>query len=120
MQLSEEKIELLKKTLPKLYGFVVNVTSLLEGDLSYIKTLSKDEIEKPEIDLKLRNIQDRANNILDRLKKTIRECKTSLELSSTNSLVDVLLSKEVNESLTFNEKFIASAIATAISKIKED
>ena len=128
MQLSKEKIELLKKALPELYEFVLNVTSLLEGDLAYIKKLSKDEIEKLEsndpsslnVDLKLAAMQSRANAMLDKLKQSVKDCKSALELSSATPLSDILLSKEFNENLTFNEKFIASAVATAISKIKYD
>ena len=128
MQLSKEKIELLKKKLPELYDFVLNVTSLLESDLSYVKNISKDEIEKLDTkdpsslntDLKLAAIQNRANAMLDKLKQSISDCKSSLGLGSKASLVDILLSKEFNENLTFDEKFISSAVATAISKVKYD
>ena len=126
MKLSEEKIGLLKKTLPELYKFVINTTSLLEGDLKYLKSISKNEIEdldnknpsSKKIELKLEGIQERANALLDKLKRSIEDCKSSLGLHPEASLSEFLLSKEVNENLSFNEKFIASAVATAISKIK--
>ena len=126
MKLSEDKIDLLKKALPELYALVLNMTSLLEGDLKYLKSISKSEIEdldnknpsSKEIELKLDVIQNRANALLDKLKKSIENCKLSLGLGSKDSLPDFLLSKEVSENLSFNEKFIASAVATAITKIK--
>ncbi len=126
MELSKEKIELLKKALPELYELIINITSLLEEDLKYVKNISKDEIDKInnkdpdllDVDLKLAHIQKRANVIRAKLKKSIKNCETSLEIKSNASLTDVLSSKEVCENLSFNEKFIASAVATAISKIK--
>ena len=126
MKLSEDKIDLLKKALPELYALVLNMTSLLEGDLKYLKSLSKSEIEdldnknpsSKKIDLKLDLIKDRAEAIQSKLKKSIEDCKKSLDLGSKDSLSDFLLSKEVSENLSFNEKFIASAVATAITKIK--
>ena len=126
MKLSEEKISLLKKALPELYEFVLNTTSLLEGDLKYLRSISKSEIKKlddkdpssKEIDLKLDVIKDRANAVSEKLKESIENYKTSLGLEQKDSLSDFLLSKEVTESLSFNEKFLASAVATAISKIK--
>ena len=126
MKLSEEKINLLKKALPELYEFVLNTTSLLEGDLKYLRSISKSEIKKlddkdpssKEIDLKLDVIKDRANALGEKLKESIENYKISLGLEQKDSLSDFLLSKEVNESLDFNEKFLASAVATAISKIK--
>ena len=126
MKLSEDKISVLKKTLPEFYEFVLNTTSLLEGDLKYLRSISKNEIENldaktpssKEIELKLETIQNRANALLDKLKKSIESCKLSLGLEPKDSLPDFLLSKEVSENLSFNEKFIASAVATAISKIK--
>lgn len=126
MNLPKEKIEILKKKLPELYELVLNVTSLLEGDLNYLKNISKDEIEKLNIedpsslntDLKLAAIQSRANSMLDKLKQSINDCKSSLEISPKACLSDILSSKEFNENLTLNEKFIASAVAMAISKIK--
>ena len=126
MKLSEEKVNLLKKALPELYEFVLNTTSLLEGDLKYLRSISKSEIKKlddkdpssKEIDLKLDVIKDRANAVSEKLKESIENYKTSLGLHPEASLSDFLLSKEVNESLSFNEKFLASAVATAISKIK--
>ena len=126
MKLSEDKINLLKKTLPEFYEFVLNTTSLLEGDLKYLKSISKNEIENlddknpssKDIELKLDVIQKRANALLGKLKKSIENCKLSLGLEPKDSLPDFLLSKEVSENLSFNEKFIASAVATAIAKIK--
>ena len=126
MMLSKEKIDLLKKSLPELYEFVINTTSLLEGDLNYLKNISQNEINaldekapsSKEVEEKLNVIQSRANALLDKLKKSIETCKLSLGLSLEDSFPDFLLSKEVNENLSFNERFIASAVATAISKIK--
>lgn len=126
MRLSKEKIELLKNKLPELYELVLNVTSVLEGDLNYIKNLSKDAMQKLEqndpsmlnTDLKLAAIKTKASAIRERLTQVIQECKTSLELPPNVSLSDVLLSKEFEEALTFDEKFNASAVATAITKIK--
>ncbi len=126
MVLSKDKIDLLKKALPELYEFVLNTTSLLEGDLKYLRNISKSEIKKlddkdpssKEIELKLDVIKDRANAVTEKLKESIENYKTSLGLEQKDSLSDFLLSKEVNEGLSFNEKFLASAVATAISKIK--
>ncbi len=126
MRLSKEKIELLKNKLPELYELVLNVTSVLEGDLSYLKKLSKDAVQKLEqndpsmlnTDLKLAAIKTKASAIRDRLIQSIKDCKSSLELTSNTSLADVLLSKEFEEAITFDERFIASAVATAITKIK--
>ena len=128
MQLSQEKIETLKKALPELYEFVLNVTSLLEGDLSYIKGIPQHEVDKLNkndpaalnTDLRLALIQDRVNAVLDKFKQSIKNCKISLGLDSKASIADILLSKEFNDNLTFNEKFIASAVATAISKVNYD
>ena len=124
--LSKDKIDALKKVLPGLYEFVLNTTSLLEGDLKYIRNISQDEIEalenkdpsSKEIDLKLDVIKDRANAVSEKLKESIENHKTSLGLEQKDSLSDFLLSKEVNESLSFDEQFLASAVAKAISKIK--
>ncbi|OGI07179.1 MAG: hypothetical protein A3I68_03160 [Candidatus Melainabacteria bacterium RIFCSPLOWO2_02_FULL_35_15] len=126
MKLSEEKISLLKKALTELYEFILNTTSLLEGDLKYLRSISKSEIKKldekdpssKEIEFKLDVIKDRANAVNEKLKESIENHKASLGLEQKDSLSDFLLSKEVNESLDFNEKFLASAVATAISKIK--
>ena len=126
MKLSDQKIKLLKEALPELYGLVLNITSLLEGDLSYLKNLSKEEIEKLEakdpsslnIDLKLAVIQSRASAIRDKLKQSIEKCKSSLELNSRAALSEILLSEEFNKNLTIDEKFNASAVAAAISKVK--
>ena len=126
MQLSKEKIELLKKALPELYELVLNTTSLLEKDLEYVKNLSKDEIEKLdnedpaslEIDLKLTSIKKRASEICEKLKGAIKNCETSIGVGQGISLTDVLSSEDVIKSLSFNERFIASAVATAVSKIK--
>jgi len=126
VKLSEEKISLLKKALTELYEFILNTTSLLEGDLKYLRSISKSEIKKldekdpssKEIEFKLDVIKDRANAVNEKLKESIENHKASLGLEQKDSLSDFLLSKEVNESLDFNEKFLASAVATAISKIK--
>ena len=126
MKLSEEKISLLKKALTELYEFILNTTSLLEGDLKYLRSISKSEIKKldekdpssKEIEFKLDVIKDRANAVNEKLKESIENHKASLGLEQKDSLSGFLLSKEVNESLDFNEKFLASAVATAISKIK--
>ena len=126
MQLSKEKIELLKKALPELYELVLNTTSLLEKDLEYVKNLSQDEIEKLdnedpaslEIDLKLTSIKKRASEICEKLKGAIKNCETSIGVGQGISLTDVLSSEDVIKSLSFNERFIASAVATAVSKIK--
>ena len=126
MQLSKEKIELLKKALPELYELVLNTTSLLEKDLEYVKNVSQDEIEKLdnedpaslEIDLKLTSIKKRASEICEKLKGAIKNCETSIGVGQGISLTDVLSSEDVIKSLSFNERFIASAVATAVSKIK--
>lgn len=126
MKLSEDKINLLKKALTELYEFILNTTSLLEGDLKYLRSISKSEIKKldekdpssKEIEFKLDVIKGRANAVNEKLKESIENHKASLGLKQKDSLSDFLLSKEVNESLDFNEKFLASAVATAISKIK--
>ena len=126
MQLSKEKIELLKKALPELYELVLNVTSLLEKDLEYVKSLSKDEIEKLDkqdptsfqMDLKLASIQKRASEVLEKFKESVQNCKLVLGIEPKVSLADVLSSKEVIKNFGFNEKFIASAVAAAILKIK--
>ena len=83
MKLSEDKIDLLKKALPELYALVLNMTSLLEGDLKYLKSLSKSEIEdldnknpsSKKIDLKLDLIKDRAEAIQSKLKNQLKTAK---------------------------------------------
>ncbi len=127
MQLSKEKIELIKKTIPEIYNLILNITSLVEEDLKFVKNISKDEIEKLEnhdlsslnMDLRLAYIQKRLDAFRGRLRETVSEFKVSLELKKDDSLSEVLLSKEVSESLNFDERFIASAIAKSISKIKD-
>ena len=123
MKLSEEKISLLKKALTELYEFILNTTSLLEGDLKYLRSISKSEIKKldekdpssKEIEFKLDVIKDRANAVNEKLKESIENHKASLGLEQKDSLSDFLLSKEVNESLDFNEKFLASEKSSAHS-----
>ena len=126
MNITPEKIELLKKSLPEIYELVLNITSLLEKDLEYVRNISKDEMEKldnedpslMQVDLRLASIRKRANEIRDKLKESIENCRTLLGLKDNASLANVLSSKEVCESLSFNEQFIASAVAKAILKIK--
>ena len=126
MQLSKDKIEMLTKKLPELYEFVLNVTSLLEADLNYIKSISKDDVNKlderdpsvTQIDSRLTSIEGRANAMLERFKQSIKKCEADLGLDSRTSLSKVLMSKEFNENLDFNDKFIASAVAAAVSKVK--
>ena len=126
MNITPEKLELLKKSLPEIYELVLNITSLLEKDLEYVRNISKDEMEKLDnqdptllqVDLKLASIQKRANELRDKLKESIENCRTLLGLKDNVSLANVLSSKELCETLSFNEQFIASAVAKAILKIK--
>ena len=124
MEVTSEKIESLKKLLPELYDFVVSITTILEKDLDFLRNISKEEIEKLDqhdssaenISKKMDIIQRKADAAYRRLYEEVEKCEKKLNLNPEWTLSDFLSIKEVEETLSFNEKFLSSAIIKALAK----